>query len=335
LIFGIESKMDSGFRRNDGRVGRENPAVMKRNETRDVHGILLFDKPQGLSSNQALQVVRRLYGAAKAGHTGSLDPLATGLLPICFGEATKIAGLLLGSRKAYLTECRLGVTTDTDDAEGRVVDERPVPAFDDATLQKALATLTGRITQTPPMYSAMKRAGEPLYRLARRGETVEVPEREVDVHDFSLVARTPEGLRLHVECGSGTYVRSLVRDLGERLGCGAHVRALRRLWVEPFTAPAVTDLDALRSLAEQGTDALDALLLPLEAGLVGYPTVEVDATAAKRLRQGQPADAGVIGSGRFIAVDAEGRAVALVECGGDGRLRSQRGFNPVQRGPAA
>jgi len=129
-------------------------------------------------------------------------------------------------------------------------------------------------------------------------------------------------------------VRSLVRDLGERLGCGAHVTALRRLWVEPFTAPAMTDLDTLRNLAEQGTDALDALLLPLEAGLAGYPTVEVDETAATRLRQGQAADAGIIGSGRFVAVDAGGRAVALVESGRDGRLRSQRGFNPVQRGPA-
>ena len=307
---------------------------MKRKETRDIHGILLFDKPQGFSSNQALQMVRRIYDAAKAGHTGSLDPLATGLLPICFGEATKIAGLLLGSRKAYLTECKLGVTTDTDDAEGRAVSERPVPDFDDATLRAALAALTGHITQTPPAYSAIKRAGEPLYRLARRGETVEAPPREVDVHDFSLVARMQDGLRLHVECGSGTYVRSLVRDLGERLGCGAHVTALRRLWVEPFTAPAMTDLDALRALAEQGTGVIDALLLPLEAGLAGYPTVEVDEAAAKRLRQGQPADAGVIGSGRFVAVDAEGRAVALVESGGDGRLRSQRGFNPVQRGPA-
>jgi len=307
---------------------------MKRKDTRDVHGILLFDKPPGFSSNQALQMVRRLYGAAKAGHTGSLDPLATGLLPICLGEATKIAGLLLGSRKAYLTECRLGVTTDTDDAEGRVVDERPVPELDDATLKEALATLTGRIRQTPPAYSAIKRAGEPLYRAARRGETVEVPPRDVDVHDFSLVERMPAGLRLHVECGSGTYVRSLVRDLGERLGCGAHVTALRRLWVEPFLSPAMTDLDALRTLAETGTAAIDELLLPLEAGLAGYPTVEVDEVCARRLRQGQPADAGIIGAGRFVAVDADGRAVALVEGGGDGRLRSQRGFNPVQRSPS-
>ena len=164
------------------------------------------------------------------------------------------------------------------------------------------------------------------------------PGRLAPDHRFTVpdvVERTVDGLRLHVECGSGTYVRSLVRDLGERLGCGAHVTALRRLWVEPFAAPAMTDLDALRTLAEDGADALDALLLPLEAGLAGYPTIEVDEAAASRLRQGQAADAGIIGSGRFVAVDREGRAVALVENGQDGRLRSQRGFNPVQRSPSA
>lgn len=305
---------------------------MKRKDTRDIHGILLFDKPRGLSSNQALQTVRRVYNAAKAGHTGSLDPLATGLLPICFGEATKIAGLLLGSRKAYIAECRLGITTDTEDAEGRITSERPVPAFDDATLCAALASLTGRIAQTPPAYSAIKRAGEPLYRFARRGETIDIPPREVDVFDLSLVERTAGGLKLHVECGSGTYVRSLVRDLGERLGCGAHVVALRRLWVEPFAAPAMSDLETLRRVAERGFEALDALLLPLEAGLSGYPSIAVEPSAAAKLRHGQSVDAGVVGSGRFVALDDEGGAVALVENGPDGRLRCQRGFNPVRRG---
>ena len=305
---------------------------MKRQDTRDVHGILLFDKPQGRSSNQALQAVRRIYHAAKGGHTGSLDPLATGLLPICFGEATKIAGLLLGSRKAYLTECKLGVTTDTDDAEGRVVDERAVPRLDDATILDALASLTGHITQTPPAYSAIKRSGEPLYRYARRGEAIEIPPREVDVFDLRLLGRSAETLNLHVECGSGTYVRSLVRDLGERLGCGAHVVALRRLWVEPFLDPRMISIDGLLGIAEGGFDALDALLLPLEAGLAGYPSIAVGPLAAARLRQGQSVEAGVIGSGRFVALDDDGRAVALVENGPDGRLRCQRGFNPVRRG---
>ena len=299
---------------------------------RDVHGILLFDKPQGLSSNQALQSVRRLYDAAKAGHTGSLDPLATGLLPICFGEATKIAGLLLGSHKAYLTEAKLGATTDTDDAEGRIVQTRPVPDIDDASIDAALAALTGRITQVPPVYSAIKCGGERLYQRARRGESFDVPPREVMVHAFRRVGRVPSGLSLHVECGSGTYVRSLVRDLGERLGCGAHVVALRRLWVEPFMAPRMIGLDELQAIAASGgTAALDALLLPLESGLAGFSRVIVDEAAATRLRQGQPAEVPGALPGRLIALDGAGQAVALVDSVG-GRLRSLRGFNPVQRG---
>jgi len=305
---------------------------MPKSEHRDVHGILLFDKPQGVSSNQALQVVRRLYGAAKAGHTGSLDPLATGLLPICFGEATKIAGLLLGSHKAYACECRLGVTTDTDDADGRPVLTRPLPELDDAMIRAAMASLTGHITQVPPAYSAIKRNGERMYRLARRGEVVEPPSREVDVFRFELTEKLPEGLRIEVECGSGTYVRSLVRDLGERLGCGAHVVSLRRLWIEPFIDPRMHGLDELRDLAEAGVAALDALLLPLEAGLAGHPTIVVDDDDAERLRQGRLVALESAPLGRCLAVDGEGRVVAIVERGVDGYVRSRRGFNPVQRG---
>jgi tRNA pseudouridine55 synthase len=307
---------------------------MSKSDQRDVHGILLFDKPHGFSSNQALQTVRRLFDAAKAGHTGSLDPLATGLLPICFGEATKIAGLLLGSHKAYVTEAKLGETTATDDAEGAIVETRAVPDLDDATIEAALATLRGRIVQTPPAYSAIKQGGEPLYRRARRGEAVDVPSREVDVHAFRLAGRTPTTLTLEVECGSGTYVRSLVRDLGERLGCGAHVASLRRLWVEPFLSPSMTTLETLDRLAASGgTAALDALLLPLEAGLTGYPQVTVDEATAAKLRYGQPAYAAGAASGQLVALDPAGQAVALVESA-DGRLRTLRGFNAVPH-PAA
>lgn len=299
---------------------------LKKTVWRDVHGILLLDKPQGLSSNQALQSVRHLYRADKAGHTGSLDPLATGLLPICFGEATKIAGLLLGANKAYETTCRLGATTDTDDADGKVLSERPVPVLDAAHIKTALARLTGRITQVPPAYSAIKQAGVPLYRKARRGEEVVVPPREVEVTRFELLELTPTHLRLHVECGSGTYVRSLVRDLGEALGCGAHVESLRRLWVDPFTDPQMTDIATLRELAESDPAALDALLLPLEHGLRAWPQVLVDENDAVRLRQGQKI-ATSADEGRCVAVDAAGRALALAECGPDGRLRSVRGIN--------
>ena len=307
---------------------------MPKSEHRDVHGILLFDKPQGLSSNQALQVVRRLYGAAKAGHTGSLDPLATGLLPICFGEATKIAGLLLGSRKAYACECRLGVTTDTDDADGRPILTRPLPNLDDTTIRAAMAALTGHITQVPPTYSAIKRDGERMYRLARRGEVVEPPSREVDVFRFELIEKLDQGLRIEVECGSGTYVRSLVRDLGELLGCGAHVGALRRLWVEPFVTPRMHTLAELETVSVQGgLAALDQLLLPLEAGLAGFPQLRVAASDALRLRQGQLVQVTGAAAGRYIALDEQGLAVALVECAGDGCLRTQRGFNDLSGDP--
>ncbi|MEO7431221.1 MAG: tRNA pseudouridine(55) synthase TruB [Dokdonella sp.] len=296
---------------------------------RNVSGIVLFDKPAGLSSNQALQKVRWLFRADKGGHTGSLDPLATGLLPICFGEATKIAGLLLGSRKAYETECLLGVTTTTEDAEGEIVLTRDVPAIDDVRIEAELARLTGRITQIPPIYSALKQAGVPLYKRARRGEDVTAPAREVDVHRFRLLERAGDRLRLQVECGSGTYVRSLVRDLGEQLGCGAHVTALRRLWVEPFRTPLMITLEALEELAAAGPSALDRHLIPLEDGLAGYPQVVIDALQVQRLRQGQMIESADAPPGRCVAIDDEGRAIALVEYAAEGRLRPLRGFNPT------
>ncbi|MFD0737996.1 tRNA pseudouridine(55) synthase TruB [Lysobacter koreensis] len=297
---------------------------------RALHGLLLLDKPAGLSSNQALQQARHLFRAEKAGHTGSLDPLATGLLPICFGEATKIAGLLLGSRKAYETVAVLGATTDTDDADGQVLLERTVPALDDATLEAALAPLRGAIRQRAPIYSALKQGGEPLYAKARRGEAIEAPERDVLVHDLRLLERDGPHLRLQVECGSGTYIRSLVRDLGEALGCGAHVAVLRRSWVDPFTKPRMFTLDELRALAEQPPQALEECLLPIEAGLVGFPQLEIDAATAARLGMGQavrldPAPAPAP-TGPIALHDATGRALGLGYLDPTGALRPQRLF---------
>jgi tRNA pseudouridine55 synthase len=295
---------------------------------RAVSGILLLDKPAGISSNRALQLAKRLFGAAKAGHTGSLDPLATGLLPICFGEATKIAGYLLGSRKAYAAQCRLGATTTTDDAEGEIVLARPVPEITDATIEGALATLRGRIVQTPPAYSAIKQGGVPLYKRARRGEDVVVPSREVDVERFDLRGRDGDVLDLHVACGSGTYVRSLVRDLGERLGCGAHLTALRRLWVEPFIQPVMHTLEELECIAaDGGTAALDRLLLPVEAGVNALPALQLDAEQIRRLRHGQRLNLPgqePLPLGR--ALDAKDRLVALVRLDADGTVAILRGF---------
>ena len=301
---------------------------MTRRPLRDVHGILLLDKPRGPSSNRALQQVRQLFGAARAGHTGSLDPLASGLLPICLGEATKIAGLLLGARKAYVAEIRLGVTTTTDDAEGTTLVERPVPALQLDVVRAAAAPFVGRIRQVPPIYAAIKRDGVPLYRRARRGEVVEASPREVDIHELQVDACDGDRITLQVECGSGTYIRSLARDLGERLGCGAHLIALRRLWVAPFRAPAMWTLDELAALREQESrPALDACLLPLAAGLADWPRAVLTATAAAALGNGQrvaaPAD---LLPGPCLALDAGGRPLALAEVDADGRLHSRRGF---------
>ena len=304
---------------------------------RKLDGILLFDKPRGLSSNQALQRVRHLFRAEKAGHTGSLDPLATGLLPVCFGEATKIAGGLLGARKAYDTVAHLGIVTDTDDAEGQPLRERPVSEYPVARIDVALQALTGRIRQRPPIYSALKRGGEPLYAKARRGEVVEIEEREVDVHAFELQSAAdlldglceggaPPLLRLHVECGSGTYVRSLVRDLGELLGCGAHVAELRRLWVDPFREPRMWTLEALQALAARGERSLDACLLPIEVGMTAWPVVAVTPAQAQRLGQGQSLNGDFQPAGAVALFDEHGRALGLGEVDRNGCLRPQRLF---------
>ncbi|MGH8031618.1 MAG: tRNA pseudouridine(55) synthase TruB [Luteimonas sp.] len=308
-----------------------------RTQFRKLDGILLFDKPRGLSSNQALQRVRHLFRAEKAGHTGSLDPLATGLLPVCFGEATKIAGGLLGARKAYDTVARLGVVTDTDDADGQPLRERAVPLLTIDTLDAALRALTGHIRQRPPIYSALKRGGEPLYAKARRGEAVDVEERDADVHAFELQSAAdllddlldngaPPLLRLRVECGSGTYVRSLVRDLGEALGCGAHVAELRRLWVDPFREPRMWTLDALQALAARGEHSLDACLLPIESGMASWSPIEVGPAQAARLAYGQGIAGAFSPAGPVAIFDAAGRALGLGEVGDDGGLRPQRMF---------
>ena len=308
-------------------------------ESRHLNGILLLDKPPGLSSNQALQVARRIFQADKGGHTGSLDPLATGLLPICFGEATKLAGLLLGEAKSYSARAILGATTDTDDADGAVLRRRPVPLLTDAMIGAALAPLRGRISQRPPIYSALKRDGEPMYAKARRGETIQIDEREVDVQRLVVVDRGPTWLQLEIDCGSGTYVRSLVRDLGETIGCGAHVSVLRRLWVEPFRAPRMWTLSELQALAapdpalanaadgDPDFSRLDACLLPIETGLAGLPAMRLDPAQALLLAQGKSQHIGNCDAiGTLAVFDQAGRALGLARRDTDGTLRAQRLF---------
>ena len=301
------------------------PPSFGRGKKNALTGILLLDKPQGISSNRALQQAKRLFGAAKAGHTGSLDPLATGLLPVCFGEATKIAGYLLGARKAYAAQCRLGITTDTCDSDGAMLVERPVPILDDAAIRDALVRFTGRITQVPPVYSALKQGGVPLYKRARRGEAVEAPPREVEVSRFELTGRAGDSLRLAVECGSGTYVRSLVRDLGEALGCGAHLTALRRLWVEPFRTPRMFAFDELAALREQGDAALRACLLPVAAGLADWPLLRLGAAEADAVSHGRSIRVPDV-VGRCRVESPDGRLLAIGEVDGAGSFKVLRGF---------
>jgi tRNA pseudouridine55 synthase len=292
---------------------------------RPVDGIILLDKPLGLSSNKALQRVRHLLLAEKGGHTGSLDPLATGLLPLCFGEATKIAGLMLAGHKAYETTARLGAVTDTADADGEVLQQRPVPPLDAARVEHELQAFRGRILQRPPIYSALKQGGEPLYLKARRGEAVEVPEREAEVFRLDLLELGEGFLRLRIECGSGTYVRSLVADLGEALGCGAHVEALRRIWAEPFREPRMWTLDEIEALAGAGPNDLRAAMLPLEAGLAGVPAVELDEVLATRFNQGQRLRMAGMADAPQVAVFHANKAqgMALIE---QGMLRPTRRF---------
>ena len=294
---------------------------------RQLDGIVLLDKPQGLSSNQALQRVRHLFRAEKAGHTGSLDPLATGLLPICLGEATKIAGILLGKNKAYDTIAKLGASTDTDDADGLVLIERTVPVLNQKKIEILLQSFIGKIQQRPPIYSALKQGGEPLYAKARRGEIIDVPLREVNVESIQITHLDTDEISLRIVCGSGTYIRSIVRDLGELLGCGAHVSALRRLWVAPFLEPQMATLDQLQALAVQGDEALLPLVLPLEIGLTGWPVLCLDEAQIKRFGQGQRlviADCQILGD--VNVCDGTGRSLGLASLDQYGVLQAKRLF---------
>jgi tRNA pseudouridine55 synthase len=260
---------------------------LSRRQFRKLNGILLLDKALGVSSNKALQDARFLFQAEKAGHTGSLDPLASGMLPVCFGEATKVSAFLLDSDKRYLTTAMLGHVSTTGDAEGEKLNPRPVPVLDDARIEAVLACFRGEISQIPPMYSALKKDGQPLYKLARQGVEVEREARTVHIHDLRLLDRTETSLTLDVRCSKGTYIRTLVEDIGEALGCGAYVSMLRRESVDPFGGYPMHSLDSLRQLAEQGQEALDAVLLPMDAALPHVPALTLDETATVRIRQGQ------------------------------------------------
>lgn len=296
---------------------------------RSVDGILLLDKAQGLSSNDALQEAKRLFGAAKAGHTGSLDPLATGVLPLCFGEATKFSQFLLNSDKGYWAELKLGVRTDSSDADGQVVEEREVPALTEAQVDAALDAFRGEFEQVPSMFSAIKHQGQPLYKLARQGVEVEREARPVTVHENRILEFEGDRLVLQILCTKGTYVRTIADDLGEALGCGAHVTALRRTTVGPFgidDAHTITELEAVRS--EGGHAALDRLLKPVEMSVEHWPEVHLTDNTAYYLSKGQPVIVPRAPTEGWVRIleDIEGgsRFLGVGEVLDDGRIAPRR-----------
>ncbi|TBW48412.1 tRNA pseudouridine(55) synthase TruB [Marinobacter halodurans] len=262
--------------------------MSRRRRGRDVSGILVIDKPQGVTSNAVLQQVKRLYGAAKAGHTGSLDPLATGVLPLCFGEATKFSQLMLDSDKSYVARGRLGIITDSGDSDGNVMAEKPLPeGLDMAAIEALLPRFRGDIEQVPSMYSALKYKGRPLYEYAREGIEIERPARPVTIHELTLLAFDGENFDIAVTCSKGTYIRSLVEDIGEVLGCGAHVTQLRRTRAAGFgleQAYDVSDLDARREAGE----SLDPLLVPVDAALTEFPKILLQDAQIVSILNGQP-----------------------------------------------
>ncbi len=292
---------------------------MKRPKGDAVDGVMLLDKAGSLTSNFALMQARRLLAARKAGHTGTLDPLATGLLPLTFGEATKFAADLLDADKAYEADVRFGVTTATGDAEGEVTATRPVD-FDRDALQAMLARFTGQIEQVPPMHSALKRQGRPLYELARAGLQVERAPRTVRIDRLQLIALDGAVAKLAVECSKGTYVRVLAEDIGAALGCGAHLAGLRRTRVGALMLAGALTLDELAALDLAGRRAR---LLSPDALLAGLPRVELDATDAGRFAQGQRLSLGFAASPR-VRVYAEARLLGVASVDEHGVLAPQR-----------
>lgn len=254
---------------------------------KDINGILLLDKPQGLTSNAALQQVKRLMNARKAGHTGSLDPLATGMLPICFGEATKFSHYLLNADKTYEVTAQLGSRTTTADAEGEIIETRPVADYSLDFIEQCLAKFRGPIEQIPSMYSALKHNGQPLYKLARQGIDIERKSRPVEIFTLQLLEQQPTQLRLFVHCSKGTYVRNLVEDLGETLGCGAHVLQLRRLSVGPYEEQQMITLEQVQQYVEHKDARLVISILPVDTSVAHWPIVQLSESAAFYIRNGQ------------------------------------------------
>ena len=303
----------------------------KRAKGRDVNGILLLDKPTGMSSNAALQTVKRLFNANKAGHTGNLDPLATGLLPICFGEATKISSYLLDSDKRYIGTCKLGVRTRTADSEGEVLETRSVGNLTEQQVKQVLQGFIGQIEQIPPMHSAVKINGTPLYKLAREGKEIERKSRRVSIYQLEMLRLEGDELDIDVHCSKGTYVRTLAEEIGEALACGAHLSALRRTASGPFELEQAVTMPELAHLAEDGFESLDRLLLPPEEALSDWPMVCLSQNSAYYLQQGQAVQVPKAPSSGWVRLRRDdGQFLGIGQILEDGRVAPKRLIKAAQ-----
>lgn len=298
----------------------------RRKKGRDITGVIIIDKPTGHSSNYILQKVKRLFNAKKAGHTGSLDPLATGVLPICLGEATKLSAYLLDSDKRYHVTCHMGVSTDSGDADGKQLNTHPIPDFTESDLQHVLTQFIGEQHQVPPMYSALKHQGQPLYKLARKGIEVTRKARTVTIYDIQLLTMTKESFTLDVRCSKGTYIRTLVEDISHALGSGGHVTMLRRVEAANYTLQDAISLDALQENSEDG-DGLDSKLSAAENALSDWPEVILDDEMVQSLRYGQTVNPPpIVGTGLIKVFDEQHVFIGLAELLQDGTLAPKRIF---------
>lgn len=293
---------------------------------KNIHGILLLDKPKGISSNSALQRVKRLFSAKKAGHTGSLDPLATGMLPICFGEATKVSGYLLESAKQYEVKAQLGATTNTGDAEGDIISRAEIKPLDEKMILSLEEKFSGEQWQIPPMFSAIKVQGQPLYALARQGVEIERAPRKIQIYSLCIQQTAPDELSIRVHCSKGTYVRSLVQDIGETLACGAYVSELRRTWVEPFQKQAMVSLSELENAKSTGQD-IEPWVKPISDALCEFPLIQLNAASTFYLKQGQAVQTAEMGKvGMVQLVSEQGISLGMGWIEPDGRVQPKRLF---------
>jgi tRNA pseudouridine55 synthase len=299
--------------------------MSRRKTGKHISGIILLDKPLGQSSNRALQSVRRLFDAQKAGHTGNLDPLATGMLPLCFGEASKTAAFMIDADKSYRATARLGIATETGDTEGRISKELEVPVLTESEILEVFGSFTGDIEQIPPMYSALKHEGQPLYKLAREGKTIERPPRSVTIHHLSLLQFSQEKIEFEVSCSKGTYIRTLAEDIAIALKTCAHLVSLRRLVVKPFDPTGMVTMEQLISAAEYGS--LDQYLLPVDAGLPHWPMLVLDASQTAGFLHGRRLKLNIGTAGMVRVYGPESQPLGLAEFTDQGLLKPKRVFN--------